>query len=645
MTHPKRKEQKRPSLLTGTISVHPKGFGFVKAKKGSDIFVPKHALMDAVDGDLVEVAVNPHPSPKGPEGEVIAILKRSRTHLAGIVVRKSARHFIAFSPLLGAGKAIIVKTKEVSLKEGDRIICKVLEWGEDLVETLLDRRIGHISDPSIDIAAAVEEFELPDGFRKETLEEAEAFGKRVSPQNLQDRLDLTSLECVTIDPDTARDFDDAISLTRDEKGHFHLGVHIADVAHYVTPDSHLDQEAAERCNSTYFPGTCIPMLPEALSNELCSLKPKAIRLTQSVLAVFDASGNLLETQIARTAIKSRKRFTYKEALAVLQKTKNSPHAPLLFRMTELCHLLKQKRLQRGSIDFSLPEDAIIVDKKGNPLRIERIEYDITHQMIEEFMLKANEIVAIDLNRQGKTLIYRIHEEPSSDSFQDFYSFARSFGFHLPAQPTHRDIQKLFQEAKDSPFLAQLSITFIRSMKLAAYSSDNIGHYGLALEHYCHFTSPIRRYTDLIIQRLLFDELPPSADLEKIAALCSEKERVSFRAESSVTTLKKLRLAQTYFAEDPSRVYSATITRIKPFALFFEIAAFDLEASLHVSQIGNDFYEYNPLRMAFRGRRTGKTFTAGQLIYVQCKRIDLILQETEWALVPHPPTPAAKKKRQ
>ena len=634
-------------LLVGTISVHPKGFGFVKNKEGPDIFIPRQRINNAVDGDEVEVEVGPNPSPKGPEGAVIAILKRSRTSLAGTITGKSGDRYTAYAPLLGLEKPLIISSETIPLHLGDRIICRVEDWKneERLVEGTLDRLLGNISDPSIDIEAAVVEFELPDGFSKEALKEATAFGTKITAKQLKGRLDLTQEECVTIDPDTAKDFDDAISLTQDGKGHFHLGVHIADVAYYVAPGSHLDLEAYERCNSTYFPGKCIPMLPEELSNELCSLKSGVKRLTQSVLAEFDSEGTLIRYQIARTAIKSQRRFTYKEALAVLEKKAKSPQAPLLERMVALCHLLKKKRFERGSIDFAMTEEVILVDPKGAPLRIERVEYDITHQMIEEFMLKANEIVASHLNTQGKTLIYRIHEEPSAESFKDFYAFARTLGFTLPANPTHRDIQKLFQDAKDSPLLPQLSVSFIRSMRLAAYSSDNIGHYGLSLEHYCHFTSPIRRYTDLIIQRLLCDELPKDCDLTAVSLKCSERERISFRAESSVVLLKKLRLAGTHFDQDPTQLYPAIITRIKPFALFFEVPLFDLEGSLHVSKIGNDYYEFNPERMCFRGTRSGKTYMAGQAVYVRLDRIDYILQQTEWSLSAPPPIRPAEEKRQ
>ncbi|MDE3055144.1 MAG: VacB/RNase II family 3'-5' exoribonuclease [Verrucomicrobiota bacterium] len=637
ITRRQNKKNNKNLLAIGRLSVHPKGFGFVSREEGPDIFIPKQRLLHAVDGDEVEVSIAAEVSPKGPEGSVVAIIARNRSSLAGIVLKRvvNGRHQI-YAPLLGKEKPLWIETKE-PISEGDRILCHISSWDDGkggALGTLLER-IGHISDPSIDVKAAVAEFELFSSFSEEAVQEAKSYGGKVSAAEKRERLDLSKEECVTIDPDTARDFDDAISLTQDEQGHFHLGVHIADVAHYVKVGSHLDKEALSRCNSTYFPGECVPMLPEALSNELCSLKPKVERLAESLLAEFDGEGNLISYRIARTCICSAKRFTYKEALAVLEKKKRSSHAPLLQRMVHLCGLLKKKRFERGSIDFSMTERRIAVDKKGAPLCIEEIEYDITHQMIEEFMLKANELVAIHLNERGKRLIYRIHDEPRDEAFSDFFGFARSLGFSLPPKPTHLDVQHLFKEAKDSPLLSQLSVSFIRSMRLAAYSPDNIGHYGLALEHYCHFTSPIRRYSDLVIQRLLFEEEPASLSLDEVAERCSEKERLSFRAESSVVRLKKLRLAETYFTSEPERVYPAVVSRVKPYFLFFEVPLFDLEGSLHVSEIGNDYYEFDAEKMRFCGEHTGKIFQAGSGLYVRLTQIDYLLQEAHWT-VTHPP---------
>lgn len=641
------KSKKPAHIVTGTISVHRKGFGFVKTGEGPDVFIPKHSIQGAVDGDTVEIAVAAEVSSKGPEGVIVAIVKRSKSQIACTITGKQKNHYIAYSPLMGPDKPVLVKSsKQMPLEEGDRVICEIISWPKEqqLLETSVTCRIGHISDPSIDVIAAIEEFELPHEFTQEAIDEAKKYGKKISAKELKERRDFTSWEIVTIDPDTAKDYDDAISLTTDERGHFHLGVHIADVAHYVKTGSHLDKEAFTRCNSTYFPGQCIPMLPEELSNELCSLKPKVRRLTQSVLAEFDPSGKLLTVDICRGVIKSKKRFTYKEALQVLQKKKKSTYFPLLERMTQLCALFKKQRMERGSIDFAMADHVIILDKEGVPQKLETIEYDITHQMIEEFMLKANELVAIHLTAKKHPLIYRVHEEPSTDTFQEFYAFARSLGFQLPAGPNHLDIQKLFAEAKDSPFLQQLSVQFIRSMKTACYSQDNLGHYGLALEHYCHFTSPIRRYTDLIVQRLLWGELPPEADLTQIATACSEKERISFKAEISVIILKKLRLAKTYFDEDPTQQYLAIITKVKPFAIFFEITDFDLEGSLHVSEIGSDFYEYNAARMQFCGRYTGESYAIGQAIQVQLNKLDLTLRQTQWSIVTQKTLRASQKKK-
>ena len=615
-------------LVSGIISVHAKGFAFVKAPPGPDIFIPRHATLQAVDGDTVEVQIISEESPKGPEGAVITILSRGRTHLACTLFAPN----LAYSVLLSRQVQILgIEPPLTSLNIGDRLICKVSEWGgeKEDVQAVAMYKIGHIDDALTDIPAAIEEFELPNTFSQDAIDEADNFPRRVTLASHPGRRDLTDLETVTIDPDTARDFDDAISLTKDDLGHFHLGVHIADAAYYVRPGSMLDEEACKRCNSTYFPGQCVPMLPEALSNELCSLKPNVVRLTVSVLAEFSPTGELIDFQICRSAIKSRKRFTYHDAFEVLERRVKSPHLPLLDRMVELCRFLKQQRFQRGSIDFSLAEQQLILDERGEPVGFQRIEYDITHQMIEEFMLKANELVAIHLNRQGKQLIYRIHDSPSEDSFQDFFAFARALGFSLPPAPTRGDIQDLFLRAKDSPLHQQLSIQFVRSMRLAAYSPDNIGHYGLALEHYCHFTSPIRRYTDTIIQRLLLDEISPSEDLHEIAQRCSERERISWKAEMSVKILKKLRLANRAFKEDPMRLYLARITQIRPFALFFEVPQFDLEGSFHVSELGDDFYEYNPIRMVFHGVRTKQTFVPGQEIQVRLEHIDLIHQKAIW----------------
>jgi ribonuclease R len=631
--------------VKGILRVHPRGFGFLQADDPTqhpiDIFIPKQFTDNAVDGDHVEVEIAPKPhSEKGPEGKVVAILKRGRTHLAGTVhlIAPNGKTFV-HCPLLGSSKPVVVKSED-SLKVGDRIVMKVLEWGDEDRPTQCEMTnlIGHISDPSCDIKAAVEEFDLSDNFPKAAIEQAKQAS--VSKKEIKARTDLTKLTTITIDPTTSRDFDDALSLTKDSKGHFHLGVHIADVAHFVPAGSPLDLEAQQRCNSTYFPGACLPMLPEQLSNILCSLVANEDRLTVSVLAHFDKQGTVLDYKIVRSVIKSVKRFTYEEAKQVLDGEKKSDLLDNLNLMVELCLLLKKKRYERGSIDFSLPDLVLDVDEKGQPHGTHLVAYDITHQLVEEFMLKANELVAKHLADQGKQLLFRIHEQPSLDDFQDFFNLARSLGFPLPKQPTTQDLQALFEKVKNTPFGQQLSVGFIRSMKLAAYSPDNVGHYGLALEYYTHFTSPIRRYIDLVIQRLLFNE-EGKVDLEKIALKCSEQERVSFRAESSVKLLKKLRLLSRYFATDPGRIYNAIVTRIKPFGLFFELPDLMLEGFLHISELENDYFTFNLQRQILVGSSSGKIHAPGESLTVKPVSIDLILLEAKWALVTSFP---AKKRR-
>jgi len=634
-------KQSTADIVTGTMHLHPRGFGFVKLDDTSlylqDIFIPKHLTQNAVDGDAVEVLVNNESiSEKGPEGRVISILSRARTHLAGIVKEINRQERItAYAPMLGLAQRITVETTEdVELQVGDRIVMEVLEWGSKEQPTIcrFSHHLGHISDPSRDVYAAIEEFELRGDFPTKVVKEAQQYNPKVSISEIRKREDFRKMTCFTIDPDTARDFDDAVSLTKNSQGHYSLGVHIADVSYYVRPGTALDDEAQLRCNSTYFPGQCIPMLPKELSDNLCSLKPKLNRLTVSVLMEFDAEGNLLDYRIARSVIKSAKRFTYREAKAVLDGKKRSPHRAALELMVELCGLLKRKRYERGSIEFGLPELVVLVDEQGVPQKTDYVVYDITHQLVEEFMLKANETVAWHLSKEGKDLTYRVHDEPSEENMKDFALLAGAFGFHLSETPTPKEIQKLFDEAMDTPYGQYLATSYIRRMRLAVYSSENIGHYGLSLTHYCHFTSPIRRYVDLVVHRILFHEIHDKAKLELISEQCSEQERISAKAESSVVLLKKLRLIDTMQKKDPHKQHEAVVTRIKNFGIYFEILELMLESYLHVSELESDYYIFEEANALLRGRNQGRVYRAGDRITVMLKDVDFITLDSKWELI-------------
>lgn len=344
-----KKVAEAANIITGILRLHPRGFGFVKPENATlatqDIFIPKHLTNNAVDGDTVEVLVSDVVSEKGPEGKVVNIASRARTHLAGTIFQVSpSEDYYAYAPMLGPAQRVLVMTnKRTSLKVGDRVVMEVLEWGDKEHHTTakLTRMIGHISDPTCDIPAALEEYELRKEFPLAATEEARQYGNRVSLKEIKKREDLRSLTCFTIDPDTAKDFDDAVNLIKDEKGHYHLGVHIADVSHYVHSGTALDIEAQLRCNSTYFPGYCLPMLPRELSDNLCSLKPNVNRLTASILMEFDPEGTLVNYRMTKSVINSCKRFTYREAKAVLDGKKASIHLDTLKLMVDLCSLLKE----------------------------------------------------------------------------------------------------------------------------------------------------------------------------------------------------------------------------------------------------------------------------------------------------------------
>lgn len=627
-----------PQTIEGVIHIHSKGFGFVVPSDPKlfpdDIFIPKHLKKNAVDGDFVKVQIRPDKkNDKGPEGSVLSIVKRAKGHFVGIVwVINPKGNYILYVQSLGNNKPAFVKKKKGdSYKIGDRLFLEVIDWGDenDPVHCKVLEKIGSICNPKTDIPAAIKDFGIRSDLPKSLLKEVKAFPKQVSKKDLKDRLDLTSLETFTIDPTTAKDYDDALSLSKDQKG-YHLAVHIADVSHYVKPGSALDEEAQKRSNSTYFPGLCTPMLPEALSNHLCSLKEKEIRLSISLLIDFDLEGTVIDTKIEKAYIYSQKRFTYQEVKEILDGKRPSQHLSTLKLMEELCLLLKKKRFDRGSVDLALPEIVIQVDKKGKPYGFEIIEYDISHQIVEEFMLKANEIVANYFVTQDMPSVFRIHEVPSSEVLEDFYSLARSLGFALPNQPTQEDIQKLFTLAKKTPHVQRLSIAFIRSMKLAIYSHENIGHYGLALENYCHFTSPIRRYSDLVVHRLLFDTNRP-LNFDQIARSCSEKERISFKAEMNVILMKKLRLLDSYQKEDPNRIYQGVISKIKPFGFFFEAGPLQIEGFIHISEIRDDYYNFNPKSQTLIGQNSGKSFKIGEPLEVFLSEIDLITLESKWTL--------------
>lgn len=624
---------KKKGILEGKLSLHSKGFGFVSPtnEDHDDVFIPASQLKGSIDGDIVEIVVVAK-SAKGFEGKVVRLVKRERKKIVGIVVNVlKTGDAVIYSPVVGEERDIILnKVAKKKWRQGDRVLMQIEKTTPGKVFCKFSKLFGNIDDPTIDTEVAIAEYDIRKDFPKTVLKEALSFNQKNSIKK-EDRVDLTDLTCMTIDPVDAKDYDDALSITKDKKGHYHLGVHIADVSHFVKVGSALDREAFKRSNSTYFLDGVVPMLPHELSSDLCSLKEKVTRLTASALMEFDSKGNLLKYKFVRSIIKSKKRFTYEEAKEVLDGKKESDLINELNLLVELALILKKQRKERGSVELSMPEIKLTLDEKKVPNGYRRIEYDITHQMVEEFMLKANELVAKHLLDQGKDAIFRIHEEPNPENMKEFYGYARLIGFQIPPEPEEKDLITLFERAQNSPLLEQLAIRFIRSMKLAVYSENNIGHFGLALENYTHFTSPIRRYSDLVVHRLLFDK-NYTPNLKLISLWCTEQERKSFKAEMSVIKLKKLRYLEKIISETKDKIFSVTITNIKPMGIFFDLDFIGFEGFIHVSNLGHEYYHFDDKRRVFTGDATGQTYSIGKPIQVMIESIDLLLGECSWSLL-------------
>lgn len=617
--------------VVGRITIHRKGFGFVIPEEvgAEDIFIPANDLKGAIDGDLVEAVVTGK-SPKGLEGKISKVLKIGRRIIVGTVtvVLKNGDAVI-HSNMVGEERGVILKKDAgVSVHVGDRLALKVIKSENNIVVCEFYESYGNISNALLDSKVAIEEHLIRHEFPEEAVAEAKRFEN--SCPVTEDRVDLTKLETFTIDPVNARDYDDALSIQKEANGDYRLGVHIADVSHYVKEGSALDLEAFKRGNSTYFIDRVVPMLPEELSNELCSLKEHVNRYTLSVLMHYSPTGELLDYKICRAVIHSKKRFTYEGALHVLEGKVKSPHLKSLELLVELCHHLKKIKKERGCIELAMPELRLIMGEDGVPIGQEWLEYDITHQLVEEFMLQANEIVASHLLKQGKKSIFRIHEEPERDDIEEFSLFAHLLGYKMPKDPTEKDIQEVFQQAIDTPLLNQLAVKYIRSMKWAVYSKDNIGHYGLALQNYTHFTSPIRRYIDLVVHRLLFqDAYKPN--LEIIAKQCTETERKSMKAEMSVLRLKKLRFIARIIAKDADKRFDASITKIKSSGITFNLDFLNLEGFIHISNLGMDYYIFEEKKSLLYGENSGEMFRIGEKISVGVEEIDLIHQDCRWKL--------------
>ena len=646
-------------LETGTFQANPAGYGFVlPEKKGNpDIYVAATARLDAMHGDTVVVRISPPAAGRKKaagkrEGVIIRILERAHTRIVGTFERsalRTERHgFVSPADQKLMQDILIGPEHQGGAQPGDFVSAEIITYplrGRH-AEGRIIKVIGRPGDPGIETEMIIEQHELPTSFSPATLQEAAAIPQEVSAAMRRGRADLRDLQTVTIDGEKARDFDDAISIEK-IRGGWRLWVHIADVAHYVPEGSFLDQEAYQRGTSVYLPDRAIPMLPESLSNGICSLNPQVDRLTLTCEMDISANGSVTDYDIYESVITSDARMTYTAVRQILAdcdpsvRSRYTDLVPKFELMAELMEVLRARRTRRGSIDFDLPEPQIVLDLQGKMTDIVRAERNMAHQLIEEFMLAANETVAGHIEELGIPLIYRIHEEPAEDKMNSLAEFLASIGITLPPsdklKPRH--IQKAVASARGTTLEALVSTVVLRTMKQARYSDENVGHFGLAAESYTHFTSPIRRYPDLMVHRIVkaasrgVFEIEENVEklagiLPDAAAHCSQRERLAMEAERDIVAVLKVVFMQDKLGE----VYDGIITGVTNFGFFVQLRELFVEGLVHVSTLVDDYYHYMESRHCLRGERKKRMFRIGDAVRVRVDRVDRDRKRIDFSLI-------------
>jgi ribonuclease R len=644
----------RMDLVVGRLEGHQSGIGFVVPERPieglkKDIFVAAHNLKEALHGDRVVVRIERYREDGRAEGRIVQVLERATTTVVGrYEVDASGLGFVTpFDKRLTAD--IVVPRNEIrDAQPGQMVTVEVTRWPTPargpagrIVEVL-----GDINDPGVDTEIILRKYGIPDEHPEEAVTEAARLGTAVKEKDLAGRTDFRDRQVVTIDGEHARDFDDAISITKLKNGHYWLGVHIADVAHYVQEGGALDSEAYERGTSVYFPERAVHMFPEALATGLCSLRPQVDRLVQSCLMEVNARGDVVRYELHDGVIRSDARMTYTEVNAIL--TDRDPRieerynvlVPMFELMGELFQILNARRTRRGSVDFDLPEAEVVLNEEGFIEDIVASERNVAHRIIEEFMLLANETVAGHLESKVMPALYRIHEPPDPLKVMQFEEFINAFGYSLGAgenavKPMH--FQKLVGKIRGKPEERPISFLMLRTMQKARYDPMNVGHFGLAAGTYTHFTSPIRRYPDLVVHRLLREQrltrvtderrAELDEDLPEVGRHTSEMERRAADAEREILQWKKVR----FMADKVGDVFEGYITGVAPFGLFVELAEHYVEGLVHVSTMADDYYRFREQQHTLFGESTKKTYRLGDRVTVQIVRVDMERRQIELAL--------------
>ena len=632
--------------LAGTFSGHAKGFGFVTIEgREQDVFIPADKTKGAMDGDKVQIVIEGEAKGKRAEGAVLRILEHANKTVIGFYQKNKNFGFVLPDNQKLGQDIFIPQGKDMGAVTGHKVIVRITDFGDDRKkpEGVITEILGHVNDPGVDILSIIKAYGLPENFPDEVMVQVAGIPDEVDEEEKKNRLDLRHLQTVTIDGEDAKDLDDAISISKENDDHYTLGVHIADVSHYVTENSPLDKEALKRGTSVYLVDRVIPMLPHKLSNGICSLNVGTDRLALSCLMEIDGKGNVIGHRIAETLIQVDRRMTYTAVNAIV--TDRDPDVmeeyrdfvPMFDLMKELADILRERRKKRGSIDFDFPESKIILDEKGRPVDIKPYERNAATKIIEDFMLMANETIAEDYFWQELPFLYRTHDYPDPEKMKRLGTFINNFGYTIRTQngEVHpKELQKLLDKIEGTPEEALISRLTLRSMKQAKYTTVCTGHFGLAANYYTHFTSPIRRYPDLQIHRIIKENLRRGLSdrrfahydsiLPEVAVQCSSMERRADEAERETDKLKKCE----YMSKRIGKEYDGVISGVTNWGLYVELPN-TVEGLIRVNDLTGDYFVFDEEHMELMGEMTRKSYKLGQKIRVQVADTDKLTRTIDF----------------
>ncbi|UXH43543.1 ribonuclease R [Rossellomorea vietnamensis] len=623
------------NLVRGKVSAHAKGFAFVIPEESGmdDIFIPPNETNNAMHGDIVLVRVSTSSSGSRREGTVVRIVERGVDQMVGTFTESKHFGFVIPDDKKFASDIFIPKSAQMGAAEGHKVVVKLTSYpeGRKSAEGEVIEILGHKNDPGVDILSIIHKHGIDVEFPEEVMDQANKVPSEIDESEIPNRKDLRDQTIVTIDGADAKDLDDAVTVTKLDNGNYKLGVHIADVTYYVKESSPIDQEAFDRGTSVYLVDRVIPMIPHRLSNGICSLNPKVDRLTLSCDMEISPEGDVVKHEIFQSVIKTTERMTYSDVNKILVdkdeelRTKYEPLVPMFEEMEDLAQVLRTKRMKRGAIDFDFKEAKVLVNEEGEPTDVVLRERSVAEKLIEEFMLVANETVAEHFHWMEVPFIYRIHEDPKEDKLQRFFEFITNFGLIVKgtANSIHpRALQEIVEDVQGEPEEMVVSTMMLRSMQQAKYDPESLGHFGLATEFYTHFTSPIRRYPDLIVHRLIRTYLIEGkidqatrekwgAQMGHIAEHTSSRERRAVDAERETDELKKAEYMEDKVGEE----YDGIISSVTNFGLFVELPN-TIEGLVHVSYMTDDYYRFDERHLAMIGERTANVFRIGDEITVR-----------------------------